>query len=135
MTDKKLTLAQITDLAQEYKKQPDTRILSIKKVWSQGGHYALTAMEKALGLRKGVLLAWAHDYFKQKRQWRWKHKPLSIGQPPVPVNPDAANKSGEKDHAAALAEMVAGFNGGEQRYCRRNTFAGTISNRARKIKA
>jgi len=124
MSLRPITTGELDKLALRYLNIPSERIVIIEKVHNSGGQTAIRIFAEKIGVGYYELSDWVKKYYRAKKLHIHKRcVTVQVGNPPVyDINAEVAE----------LAEELVGANGGEWREGRRNTFAKTMNNKARK---
>lgn len=121
-----ITVNQVDSLANEYiSSLPSKRIEILKKIWAAADGYMVTGIfAQKINIEPFDLIDWLNDYYHSKRMSRYRGWKAIITDPPAPAITD------ENDEAVEIAEMAAGWDGGEQKYGKRNASTGSTRNKA-----
>ena len=111
-------------LVRRYLAVPSERVAIIERVHNSGRMAAIRLFSKKIGVAFEELWTWIKKHYRAKKLK--KHRKQVRLQPGDPPAHDL------EAEAAELAEELVGAGGGEWREGRRNTFAKTLNNRARR---
>lgn len=127
-----MTLCHLKRHAREYIEEPDLRQLVIATVHAGGGRPALEALANLVGVSRSAMLAYAAEYYRDKRRWRRKFgNRRQYWHWDLPPAPRARRCSAEEAREMAAAEA-----GGQVpvKAGKRNSFAKTVQNKSRKMR-